>query len=338
MKVAVFSTKAYDREYLDWANAAFGYDLAYFESRLSPETAGLAEGFPVVCLFVNDRADRGVLQRLKRGGTSLLALRSAGFNHVDLKAAAELSLQVVRVPAYSPYAVAEHTVALMLALNRKIYRSWQRTRENNFSLQGLLGFDLYGKTVGIVGTGRIGTRVAHILSGMGCRLLGHDPRPSVECSQLGLRYVDLDTLLAESRVVTLHCPLTPETHHLIDAARLARMPRGVMLINTSRGAVLDTTAVVQALKRGHLGYLGIDVYEQEGDLFFEDLSEQVVQDDVFQRLLTFPNVLITGHQGFFTHEALESIARTTLENIRCIADGGVCDNAIPPPPVSRPRG
>jgi len=270
VKVAVFSTKAYDREYLDRANAAFGFELSYFESRLSPETVRLAEGFPVVCLFVNDQADCGVLQRLKAGGTTLLALRSAGFNNVDLGAAAELSLPIVRVPAYSPYAVAEHTLALMLALNRKITRAWHRTRENNFALQGLLGFDFYEKTVGIVGTGRIGTRVAHILAGMGCRLLGYDVHPSEECLRLGLRYVDLDTLLAESRVVTLHCPLTPDTHHLINAERLARLPRGAMLINTSRGAVLDTAAVVKSLKCGHLGYLGIDVYEQEGDLFFEE--------------------------------------------------------------------
>lgn len=336
MRIAVFSTKSYDREFLDRANRDFGYELVYFESRLSRETAELARGFPAVCLFVNDQADRAVLESLKTGGTRLVALRSAGFNNVDLKAAAALSLPVVRVPAYSPYAVAEHAVALMLSLNRKIHRAWQRTRENNFSLQGLLGYDMHGKTVGMVGTGRIGTRVAHILAGIGCELLAHDLHPSAECERLGVRYVDLDTLLGAAQVVTLHCPLTPDTRHLINAARLARMQRGVMLINTSRGAVVDTAAVVQALKTGHVGYLGIDVYEQEADLFFEDLSEQVVQDDVFQRLLTFPNVLITGHQGFFTHEALQAIAETTLQNIRCIAEGGVCDNAIPPPPVPKP--
>lgn len=333
MKIAVFSTKSYDREFLDRANQGFGYELDYFESRLSQETAGLANGFPAVCLFVNDQADRAVLQRLRDGGTSLIALRAAGFNNVDLMAAADHNMTVVRVPAYSPYAVAEHTVALMLSLNRKIHRAWSRTRENNFSLQGLLGFDLHGKTVGIIGTGRIGTRVAHILAGMGCELLGHDVIPSAECLQLGVRYVDLDTLLSTSQVVTLHCPLTPETHHLINKARLAQMQRGVMLINTSRGAVIDTAAIIQALKQGHVGYLGIDVYEQESDLFFEDLSEKLVQDDIFQRLLTFPNVLITGHQGFFTYEALDAIAHTTLQNIRCIDEGGVCDNAIPPPPV-----
>lgn len=338
MRTAVFSTKPYDRDFLDRANQDFGYELVYFESRLSTETADLARGFPTVCLFVNDLADRTVLQRLHDGGTTLVALRAAGFNNVDLKAAAELAIPVVRVPAYSPYAVAEHTVALMLSLNRNIHRAWSRTRENNFSLQGLLGYDLHGKKVGIIGTGRIGTRVAHILAGMGCELLGYDVQPSAECQQLGLRYVDLDTLLRSARVVTLHCPLTPETHYLIDAARLAKMQRGVMLINTSRGAVIDTGAVVEALKAGQLGYLGIDVYEQEADLFFEDLSEQLVQDDIFQRLLTFPNVLITGHQGFFTHEALEAIAHTTLQNIRCIAEGGVCDNAIPPPPVSSTVG
>lgn len=335
MKIAVFSTKSYDREFLDQANRQFGYELVYFKSRLSQETASLAKNFPAVCLFVNDQADRAVLQQLQAGGTSLLALRSAGFNHVDLRTAAELSLQVVRVPAYSPYAVAEYAVTMMLDLNRKTYRAWQRTRENNFSLQGLLGFDMHDKTIGIIGTGRIGTRVAHILAGMGCKLLGYDVRQSAECQQLGLRYVDLDTLLRSSRIVTLHCPLNPETLHLMNEARLSLMQPGAMLINTSRGAVIDTAAVIQALKSGHLGSLGIDVYEQEADLFFEDLSEQVVQDDLFQRLLTFPNVFISGHQGFFTREALQAIARTTLENIRCIIDGGVCDNAIPPPPVPK---
>jgi len=335
MKVAVFSTKPYDREYLDRANADYGFELVYFESRLSQETVELARDFQAVCLFVNDIADALVLKRLHAGGTAVLALRAAGFNNVDLKAADELSMPVVRVPAYSPYAVAEHTVALMLALNRRITRAWQRTRDNNFSLQGLLGFDMHGKTVGIVGTGRIGTRVAHILAGMGCELLGHDLHPSAECEQLGLRYVTLEALLESCQIITLHCPLTPDTRHIINSERLARMQPGVMLINTSRGAVIDTAAVVQALKRGHVGYLGIDVYEQEADLFFEDLSEQVVQDDLFQRLLTFPNVLITGHQGFFTDEALQAIAQTTLANIRCIAEGGVCDNAIPPLPVPK---
>lgn len=299
MKIAVFSTKPYDRKLLDRANRDFKYNLVYFESRLSEETVDLARGFTTVCLSVNDQADRAVQKRLRSGGTTLVALRGAGFNNVDLNAAAELKLTVVRVPAYSPYAVAEFTVAPMLTLNRKLHRTWQRTRENNFALHGLLGFDMHEKTVGIVGTGRIGTRTAHILSGMGCRLVGHDPKPSLECERLGVRYVDLDTLLRSPHIVTLHCPLTPETHRLIDARRLSQMRRSAMPINTSRGAVVDTAAVIAALKSGHLGFLGLDVYEQEADLFFEDLSERVIQDDVFQRLLTFPNVLISGHQGFF---------------------------------------
>ena len=252
----------------------------------------------------------------------LVALRCAGFNNVDLHAARRLGLTVARVPAYSPEAVAEHTVAMILALNRGIHRAHARVREGNFALDGLLGFDLRGKAVGIVGTGRIGAAVARIMAGFGCRLLAHDPAPNPECEALGARYVAMAELLAESDVITLHCPLTPDTRHLIDAEALRKVKRGVMLVNTSRGAILDTRAAIGGLKDGTIGRLGLDVYEEEGDLFFEDLSDQVIRDDVFARLLTFPNVLVTGHQAFFTAEALTAIAETTVANITAFEDTG----------------
>lgn len=329
MRVAVFSTKPYDRAFLTEENARHGHDLTFFEPRMAAETAILAAGYDAVCAFVNDRLDAEVLGALAGGGTRAIALRCAGFNNVDLEAAGRLGLSVVRVPAYSPYAVAEHTVALVLGLNRKIPRAHARVREGDFSLDGLLGFDLHGRTAGIVGTGQIGAVVARILSGFGCRLLAHDPVRNPECEALDVRYVELPDLLASSDIVTLHCPLLPQTWHLIDAEALALMRRGTMLINTSRGALLDTPAVIEALKVGHLGYLGLDVYEEEAALFFEDLSGQVLQDDVFARLLTFPNVLITGHQAFFTGEALSAIAATTLANLDDIAAGRPCPNALP---------
>jgi D-lactate dehydrogenase len=252
----------------------------------------------------------------------------AGFNHVDLEAARDLDLTLLRVPAYSPYAVAEHAVAMILSLNRKIYRAYNRVREGNFALDGLLGFDLHGKTVGIVGTGKIGTLTAKILHGFGCRLLGYDVFPSPDCQALGLQYVALPELFAASDIVSLHCPLLPETYHLINAGAIEQMKPGIMLINTSRGQLIDTKAVIKGLKSGKIGYLGLDVYEQETDLFFEDLSDRVIQDDVFQRLLTFPNVLITGHQAFFTQEALQNIAETTIGNITDFEQGRTCPNQI----------
>lgn len=273
-----------------------------------------------------------MLQRLHAGGVRLLALRSAGFNHVDLEAAAALGMVVGRVPEYSPYAVAEHTVALLLALNRHLHRAYARVREGNFALEGLLGFDLHGRTIGVVGTGKIGECVARIMAGFGCQLLGFDPQPNPACVALGMRYVDLPEMLASSDVITLHCPLTPQTRHLIDADALARMKPGAMLLNTSRGAVVDTPAVIAALKAGTLGSLGLDVYEEEADLFFRDLSGEVLRDDVFARLLTFPNVLITGHQAFFTEEALTAIAETTLANIDAFED---CGQALYPVSVER---
>jgi D-lactate dehydrogenase len=315
MRVAVFNTKPYDREFLSAANAAGRHELVFLEPLLSSVTAKLAEGCRAVCVFVNDTLDAPVLETLAAGGVRLIALRCAGFNNVDLPTAARLGMKVIRVPAYSPHAVAEHTVGLMLALNRKLHKAYNRVREGNFSLDGLLGFDFFGRTAGIVGTGQIGLCTARILHGLGCKLLAYDVRENPEMNALGARYVSLDELLAESDVVTLHCPLTKETHHLIDDARLAKMRKGVMLINTGRGALVDTRAAIKALKSGRLGALGLDVYEEEGDLFFRDLSHKPILDDVFSRLLTFPNVIITGHQAFFTRNALEAIAGTTFTGL-----------------------
>jgi D-lactate dehydrogenase len=288
----------------------------------------MVTGFSALCVFVNDTLNAPVLQSLSENGTRLIALRCAGFNNIDLPSANRLGITVVRVPAYSPSSVAEHSVALMLSLNRGIHRAYNRVRDGNFSLDGLLGFDLRGKTVGIIGTGGIGTTVAQILHGFGCHLIAHDPFHNPDCEQFGTQYVELNELYESSDIITLHCPLNQQTHHLINAAAIARMKPGVMLINTSRGAVIDAVAVIDGLKSKKIGYLGLDVYEQEGDLFFRDLSNQVIQDDVFERLLTFPNVLITGHQGFFTAEALRNIAHTTLQNINVFERGDPCQNEV----------
>jgi D-lactate dehydrogenase len=328
MQVAVFSTKPYDRRYLTEANQVSGHEMRFFEPRLTVDTAPLAEGSPAVCIFVNDLADAATLEALARHGTRLLALRSAGFNHVDLAAAERLGITVTRVPAYSPHAVAEFTVGMILTLARKYHRAHNRVREGNFALEGLLGFDLHGRSAGIVGTGKIGYHVASILAGFGCVLYGYDPYPDPDVEALGVTYLELDELLARSQIITLHTPLTPETHHLIDRHALERVRPGAMLINTSRGALVDTEAVIEALKDGRLEHLGLDVYEEEGDLFFEDLSSRVIQDDVFTRLLTFPNVLITGHQAFFTAEALAEIAATTVANITAFAEGRASGNEL----------
>lgn len=328
MKVAVFNTKQYDRQFFSAANEDYSHELVFYEPRLSTQTAKLAAGFPAVCVFVNDCLDQQVLGELSSQSTRLLALRSAGFNHVDLEAAARLKFTVARVPNYSPHAVAEHTVGLMLALNRKLHKAYWRVREGNFALDGLLGFDLYGRTAGIIGTGKIGTIVAQILAGFGCRLLAHDPYPNPQCEATGAQYVELPELFTQSDVITLHCPLSPDSEYLINAEAIDQMKQGVMLINTSRGGLIDTRAVIAALKSGRIGYLGLDVYEEEADLFFEDLSTRVIQDDVFSRLLTFPNVLITGHQAFFTDTALEMIAKTTLENISAFERGEPLENEV----------
>lgn len=320
MQTAVFSTKSYDRQFLEPVALAAGHALTFFEPRLSLETAVLARGFPAVCAFVNDQLSTPVLEELAHHGCRAVALRCAGFNQVDLETARRLGVRVARVPAYSPHAVAEHTVGMILALNRKFHRAYNRVREGNFSLDGLLGFDLFGRTVGIIGTGQIGAVVTKILSGFGCRLLLHDVAENPACQPLG-EYAPLEQLLAASDILTLHCPLTPQTRHLINAHSLSQMRPGAMLVNTSRGALVDTRAAIEALKSGRLGYLGLDVYEEESDLFFEDLSEQVIQDDVFSRLLTFPNVLVTSHQAFFTQNALEQIAAVTVSNLTGLERG-----------------
>jgi D-lactate dehydrogenase len=338
MKIAVFDTHRFDREALERANAAFRQDLYFFEPRLVEETAVLAAGFDAVCSFVNDRLDAATLAVLRGAGVRLIALRSAAFNHVDLEEAARVGLTVVRVPEYSPHAVAEHAVALLLTLNRRIHRAYNRVREANFSLDGLVGFDLHGKAAGVVGTGRIGAALLRILHGFGCRLLAYDlvRDPHLE-RDLHVRYTALEDLFAEAEIISLHVPLTPATRHLVDARAIAMMKAGVVLINTSRGALIDTPALVAALKRGHIGGAALDVYEEEEGIFFKDLSDRVLQDDVLARLLTFPNTLITSHQGFLTHEALANIAETTLANVRAFERGEPLVNEVRPairPPVS----
>lgn len=321
MRVAFFNTHSFDRQFFDEANTGHRHELHYIEARLTSATSALAQGYPAVCAFVNDRLDATVLSSLATGGTRMIALRSAGFNHVDLTKARELGFTVARVPAYSPYAVAEHTVALVLTLNRKIHRAFARVREGNFALDGLLGFDLHDRTVGVVGTGKIGTIVARILSGFGCRLIAFDTKPNEECRATGVRYVSLEELWSASDIITLHTPLTEQTRHMLNAAAIARMKRGVMIVNTGRGALVDTAALIDGLKLGQIGYLGLDVYEEEEGLFFQDLSSNVIQDDVFARLLTFPNVIVTAHQAFFTHEALRAISQTTLDNLSAFEQG-----------------
>ncbi len=321
MKVAVFSTKPYDEAHLTRFNAETGHQLTYFEPRLNHKTATLASGHEAVCCFVNDVIDEATLTVLSDLNVRLVAMRCAGFNNVDLITAERLGIEVVRVPEYSPHAVAEHATALILDLNRNIHRAFNRVREHDYSLNGLLGFDIYGKTVGVVGTGKIGATFAKLIQGFGCKVLAHDPYPNPEVEALGINYVYLETLWRDCDILSLHCPLTEQTHHVIDAEAIAQMKRGVMLINTSRGALVDSRAVIDGLKSGQIGYLGLDVYEEEADLFFEDFSNQVLQDDVFARLLTFPNVIITGHQAFFTREALNAIAAVTLSNITAFEKG-----------------
>ena len=332
MRVDVFSAKPHDLAFLRSAAQGTGLNLHFHEARLNADTARLAGGARAICAFVNDDMGQDVIAVLSQMGIEMIALRSAGFNHVDLRAAHEAGIVVARVPAYSPHAVAEHTLALILSLNRKTHRAFNRVREGNFALDGLMGFDMHGKTAGIIGTGLIGTVLARILAGFGCEILASDPNPSTECIAMGVQYVEMSELFAQSDIITLQCPLTPATHHLINDDAIAQMKRGTMLVNTSRGAVVDTRAVIRGLKSGQIGALGLDVYEEEGDLFFEDLSQSFIPDDVFARLLTFPNVLITGHQGFFTREALQEIARTTIANITGFQREGVALH-----PVTLPR-
>ncbi|MCB0967330.1 MAG: 2-hydroxyacid dehydrogenase [Ilumatobacter sp.] len=328
--VRLFSAKPYDRHGFDTANADHGHQLTYLETRLGPDTVDLAAGAPAVCVFVNDDVSAPVLESLAANGTRCVALRCAGFNNVDLDAADRLGIAVVRVPAYSPNAVAEHTLALILTLNRRIHRAYNRVRDGNFALDGLVGFDLAGKTAGVVGTGKIGTIVARLLWHLRCRVLAVDVQQDPHLVELGVEYVDPDRLMAESDIISLNCPLTPETHHMIDAAAIDRMRDGVMIVNTGRGALIDTEAIIDGLKRGKIGSVALDVYEEEGRLFFEDRSHEIIDDDVFARLLTFHNVLITAHQAFLTREALDAIAGTTLGNISAVLGGDDCDNVVRP--------
>ena len=338
MRIAMFDTHRYEREAFETANATFAHEITFLEPRLMSVTAALARDHAVVCSFVNDKLDERTLTALREGGTRLIALRSAGYNHVDLAAATRLGLPVVRVPEYSPYAVAEHAVALVLTLNRKIHRAYARVREWNFSLEGLVGFDLHGKIVAIVGTGRIGQAAARIFIGFGCSVLAYDRRPDPDLVALGVRYVELPAIYAEADIISLHVPLTPDTRHMIDAEALAAMKPGVMLVNTGRGALIESRALIAALKSGHLGAAGLDVYEEEEGIFFQDLSNHVLQDDVLARLLTFPNVLVTSHQAFLTKEALAAIARVTLENVSAFERGEPPSNEVRAEQVLQPSG
>ena len=328
MKVSIFSTKSYDRQFFTAANAQYQHELTFLEPRLDRQTALLAKDAIAVCVFVNDEVDQATIEVLANLNVRLLALRSAGYNHVDVQAAKHLGIKLVRVPAYSPYAVAEHTVGLILTLNRKLHRAYNRVREGNFSLEGLLGFDLHDRTIGIIGTGRIGSIFAKIMTGFGCKVLAYDLYHNPECEAIAVEYVDLPQLLSQSDIISLHCPLSPETHHLINEEAIAQMKPHAMLINTSRGALIDTNAVITALKSSQIGALGLDVYEQESKLFFEDHSDRILQDDTFARLMTFPNVMITGHQAFFTEDAMRAIAEVTLANITQIEQEQSCENEI----------
>jgi D-lactate dehydrogenase len=327
MRCAVFSTKAYDRQYLTPVAQEKGHELEFFEARMGSSTQKLAEGFPAICTFVNDPLPAETLDYLYNHGTRLITLRCAGFNQIDLKAAKRLGIAVTRVPAYSPFAVAEHTLAMTLSLCRNLHRAYQRVRDNNFALDGLLGFDLHGRNVGIIGTGAIGSVAAKIFHGFGCHVRMFDIHHNPACSGYG-NYVTLDELIRSSDIISLHCPLTPDTFHLINKETISMMKKGIMLINTSRGALIDTQDVIDGLKSQHIGAVGLDVYEEEGDLFFEDLSNKVITDDVFSRLLTFPNVLVTAHQAFFTSDALQAIARVTAENLTQFENGHTLANQI----------
>ena len=328
MKVGFYDTKSYDRTFFGAAIKGKGMEIDYHEFRLAATNASSAEGCAAVCVFVNDKVDRACLEALSGSGVKLVALRCAGFNNVDLDAAKELGVSVVRVPAYSPHAVAEHAVALLLTLNRKIHRAYNRVRELNFSLGGLVGFDLHGKTVGIMGTGKIGRCAAQIFRGFGCEVLAYDPSPQDQwAEEHGVSYVEMDDLFASSDVVSLHMPLSPESYHLLDAAAIAKMKPGAFLVNTSRGKLVESTAVIAALKSGQLGGVALDVYEEEEGVFFEDHSDTALQDDVLSRLLTFPNVLVTSHQAFLTQEALGAIAETTVDSIARFVEGSEIDEA-----------
>ncbi len=328
MRIACFSTKPYDVDYFERYRDEYGQEITYYEARLNAQTVGLTDGFEGVCVFVNDELTEETIQSIVQRGIRLIALRCAGFNNVDLKAAAAHGIRVVRVPVYSPHAVAEHALAIILTLNRKIHKAYNRVRENNFSLDRLLGFDLNGKTVGVIGTGSIGRTFCSVMQGIGCRVVAHDPYPNEALREKGVEYLSTTELFRQSHIISLHCPLTPQTHHIINAEALGEMKKGAMLINTSRGALIDTQAVIGALRRRQLGSLGIDVYEQEEKIFFQDRSEEILEDEQIMQLIAFPNVLITAHQAFFTHEALDKITTITLQNIKDFEEGAELENEI----------
>ena len=329
-KIAIFSSKPWVLDSFSKVNNDFGFDLSFLETRLYEKTAPLTRNFDVACVFVSDSVDAPVMEILKDEGVKLIALRCAGFNNVDIERAAELDIGVVRVPAYSPYAVAEHTLGLILSLNRKLHRAYGRVRDGNFALHGLLGFDLHGKTIGVIGTGKIGRVFINLIKGFGCTILAYDKIPNDGVKSMGVNYVELHELYSNSDIISLHCPLTYETYHLINEYAISAMKHNVMIINTSRGPLIDTAAVIEGLKSGKVGHLGLDVYEEEEELFFKDLSETIIQDDQFVRLQMFPNVLITAHQAFFTKEAIHNIAQTTFENISEFFKTGKSINEIKP--------
>ncbi|WJG07867.1 2-hydroxyacid dehydrogenase [Aliiglaciecola sp. LCG003] len=329
MKTLLFSTKPHDRRYFEAANQGLDLSIDYLDARLVESTASLCAGYDIVCVFVNDQLTKAVIGQIASLGVKHIALRCAGFNNVDLAAAEQAGITVSRVPAYSPEAVAEHTIALMMVLNRKIHKAYNRVRENNFILEGLTGFNFHGKIVGVVGTGKIGRCVINILRGLGCHVRCYDPHPDTSLEELpDVHYVPLNKLIEESDIVTLHCPLTEESHHLINHSTIDKMKHNVMLINTSRGGLIDTQAIINGLKSHKIGYLGLDVYEMESELFFQDKSSDIMQDDVFARLLSFPNVVITGHQGFYTDEALRQIASTTINNLMLVNQGNTDTNTF----------
>ncbi len=328
-KIALFDAKPYDRFFFDSINAKYEFSLTYFEEKLRPQTAPLAAGFDAVCAFVNDDLSEQTIETLSQNGVKMIAMRCAGYNNVNLKAACERGIPVVRVPQYSPYAVAEYALGLLMTLNRKIHRAYNRVRESNFSINGLMGFDLRGKTVGVIGTGKIGRVFIGLLQGFGMNVLAYDLYPNAAAAdELHFQYVDLDTLFRNSDIISLHCPLTPENTHLINEKTISEMRPGVVIINTSRGKLIDTAALIDGLKTGQVGAAGLDVYEEETDYFFEDRSSDVMQDDVLARLTTFPNVIVSSHQAFFTQEAESNIAQTTMESLAAFAEGRKLEDAI----------
>ncbi|MEA4822800.1 MAG: 2-hydroxyacid dehydrogenase [Clostridiaceae bacterium] len=324
MKLAFFDTKPYDRIWFDKLKEQYEAEIKYFEVKLNEDTAPLAAGCDCVCVFVNDTVDEKAIGILYDMGINLIALRCAGYNNVDFKAAYG-KIHIVRVPAYSPYAVAEHAIGMLLSVNRKLHRAFNRTRDFNFNINGFVGFDLHGKTVGVLGTGRIGRCFIDICRGFGLQVLAYDPYPAEDA---GIEYVSVEELCKKSDIISLHCPLTPDTHHIINEKTISQMKDGVLIINTSRGALIDSEALLEGLKSKKIGGAGLDVYEEEADLFFEDFSNQIIQDDILARLLSLPNVLITSHQAFLTQEALKSIAETTFENIVAFFNGDFLKNEI----------